>query len=267
MRGSPFPVNNTLARMTCPVWHGTLPNLKSSGVLSVAGVLYWAVSCFNYGDDPVFNRQRYGPAWIITSTDGGLTWNETATAPDMFTGRLAAPRFIQYGADFAGAPSDWVYVYFPGTTSNAAFFENNDEILLARVSHLHIWGAAQAGPPVIRPRCNHLTLGNQRNKFLSQIRPPWLPAHGNVDIRETHAHAHTHIRAHTYTHTHAHIHKHIHANTYTHTRTYTHTYKTCMHAHRYEANPHVDIHANSTPTLPHAWLASILAIINQKCRE
>ena len=94
----------------CPGWHKGIPNLKSSAVLSVDGVLYWAVSCFNYGDDAVFNRQRYGPAWIITSHDNGVTWNETATKTDMFTGRLAAPRFIQYGKDYEGAPSAWVYV-------------------------------------------------------------------------------------------------------------------------------------------------------------
>ena len=94
----------------CPGWHEGIPNLKSSAVLSVDGVLYWAVSCFNYGDDAVFNRQRYGPAWIITSHDNGVTWNETATKTDMFTGRLAAPRFIQYGKDYEGAPSAWVYV-------------------------------------------------------------------------------------------------------------------------------------------------------------
>jgi hypothetical protein len=56
----------------------------------------------------------------------------------MFPGRLAAPRFLQYGKDYAGAPSDWVYVYFPGTTSGAAFFENNDEMLLARVDKRRI---------------------------------------------------------------------------------------------------------------------------------
>ena len=60
----------------------------------VDGVLYWAVSCFNYGDDPVFNRQRYGPAWIVTSHDNGQTFNLTATPTDMFKGRLAAPRFV-----------------------------------------------------------------------------------------------------------------------------------------------------------------------------
>ena len=87
-------------------------------MISVDGMLYWAVSCFNYGDDDVFNRQRYGPAWIVTSSDEGVTFNLTASPTDMFPGRLAAPRFIQYGKDFAGAPSAWVYVYFPGMVLN-----------------------------------------------------------------------------------------------------------------------------------------------------
>lgn len=44
----------------------------------------------------------------------GKTWNLTATPTDMFPGRLAAPRFVQYGQNFADAPDNWVYVYFPG---------------------------------------------------------------------------------------------------------------------------------------------------------
>ena len=118
----------------CPSWGSGVPNVKSSGVISLRGVLYWAVSCFNYGDDAVFNRQRYGPAWLITSADGGKTWNTSATPPDFFTGRLAAPRFVQHGRDNAGAPDSWVYVYFPGTSGGDAFFENNDLVLLGRAS-------------------------------------------------------------------------------------------------------------------------------------
>ena len=141
MQGQPIVVNSPSSSKACPNWHtdcgdGTpCPNLKSSGVLSVGGILYWAVSCFNYGDDEVFNRQRYGPAWIITSSDGGVTFNETATPTDMFPGRLAAPRFFQYGKDYAGAPHSgrYVYVFFPGTQGDSAFFENNDQILLGRV--------------------------------------------------------------------------------------------------------------------------------------
>jgi hypothetical protein len=67
-----------------------------------------------------------------------VTLNLTALSTGMFPGRLAAPRFIQYGQDYAGAPSDWVYVYFPGTTDDSAFFENNDEILLGRVNKTQI---------------------------------------------------------------------------------------------------------------------------------
>jgi hypothetical protein len=58
----------------CPTSKDGVPNLKSSSVLSMGSVIYWAVSCFNYGDDDVFNRQRYGPGWIITSVDKGKTW-------------------------------------------------------------------------------------------------------------------------------------------------------------------------------------------------
>eukprot|EP01062_Namystynia_karyoxenos_P060317 TRINITY_DN51879_c0_g1_i1.p1 TRINITY_DN51879_c0_g1~~TRINITY_DN51879_c0_g1_i1.p1 ORF type:complete len:546 (+),score=157.27 TRINITY_DN51879_c0_g1_i1:87-1640(+) len=133
LQGADIPVRGPAAVAACPEWHSGIPNLKSSGVISIDGVLYWAISCFNYGDDAVFNRQRYGPAWIITSADGGVTWNETATPTNMFTGRLAAPRFINYGKDNAGAPDDWVYVYFPGTQDGSAFFENNDQMLLGRV--------------------------------------------------------------------------------------------------------------------------------------
>ena len=70
----PVPVNGPDAKAACPSWNRGIPNLKSSGVLSLDGTLYWAVSCFNYGDDAVFNRQRYGPAWIITSIDKGKSW-------------------------------------------------------------------------------------------------------------------------------------------------------------------------------------------------
>ena len=56
----------------------------------------------------------------------------------MFPRRLAAPRFLQFGRDYAGAPDDWVYVYFPGTTGGDAFFENNDQMLLGRVHKTRI---------------------------------------------------------------------------------------------------------------------------------
>ena len=125
MQGKSIAVDSPTASKACPHWRDDCgdgkpcPNLKSSGVLALGdGTLYWAVSCFNYGDDEVFNRQRYGPAWIITSADGGVTFNESATPTDMFPGRLAAPRFVQYGRGNEGAPAgheEYVYVFFPGT--------------------------------------------------------------------------------------------------------------------------------------------------------
>ena len=71
-------------------------------MISVDGALYWAISCFDYGDDPIFDRQRYGPAWIVASRDGGATWDEDAMN-GTFAGNLAAPRFLQFGRDNAGA--------------------------------------------------------------------------------------------------------------------------------------------------------------------
>ena len=133
MVGSNIPIKGASVSKICPNWHADIPNLKSSGVISIDGVLYWAVSCFNYGDDEVFNRQRYGPAFIVTSTDYGVTWNTSATPVDFFPNELAAPRFVQYGRNNAGATSNFVYVHFPGTSEGSAFFENNDQILLARV--------------------------------------------------------------------------------------------------------------------------------------
>lgn len=56
-RSAPCPLTQRFVRpdasAACPNWRAGIPNLKSSGVLSVDGVLYWAVSCFNYGDDGV----------------------------------------------------------------------------------------------------------------------------------------------------------------------------------------------------------------------
>lgn len=154
--GAAVPINGSKARKLCPTWENKpIPNLKSSGVISVDGALYWAISCFDYGDDPIFNRQRYGPAWIVASRDGGATWDEDAMN-GTFAGNLAAPRFLQFGRDNAGAIDNFVYVYFPGTTSGAAFFENNDQVLLGRVpanavldvgAYAYFMGTSHGGEP------------------------------------------------------------------------------------------------------------------------
>ncbi len=45
--GAHVPVQGPDATKACPAWNHGIPNLKSSGVLSLDGVLYWAISCFN----------------------------------------------------------------------------------------------------------------------------------------------------------------------------------------------------------------------------
>lgn len=133
--GDPFSIADTaFAKSVCPPWFKRgLQNIKSSGVLDINGTMYWAVSCFNYGDDPTFNRQRYGPAWIVKSTDKGLTWSDGTLSP-LFAGRLAAPRFVQSGGPgYTQAKDEYVYVHFPGTEANSSFFECNDAVWLGRV--------------------------------------------------------------------------------------------------------------------------------------
>ena len=73
----------------------------------------------------------------MRSNDFGATWDD-AGAP-VFAGRLAAPRIIQAGQAYANAQDGFVYVYFPGTTDNASFFECNDAVWLGRVPTAQIW--------------------------------------------------------------------------------------------------------------------------------
>ena len=133
LQGGPFPLSDTdFARALCPPWGHGVANIKSSGVLEFNGTLLWAVSCFNYGDDATFNRQRYGPAWIAASANAGANWSSVAQG-GLFGGRLAAPRFVQAGRGYAGAPDPaFVYAIFPGTENNASFFECNDAAWLGR---------------------------------------------------------------------------------------------------------------------------------------
>lgn len=96
--------------------------------------------------DRVFNRQRYGvndTSFIMASSDGGITWalgegapGETAhTGPHaFFRGRLASPRLINAGQGYRAAPDPaHIYALFPGTTTDAAYFAQNDAIWLGRV--------------------------------------------------------------------------------------------------------------------------------------
>ena len=107
--------------------------VKPAGLLSLGGVLYLAVEAMNYGDNPAFNRQRNIHGWIITSADGGKTWNRQATPTHFFTGRLSSCHFIQFGQDHAGARDEYVHANFPIGDDGGSYWENGDGILLGRV--------------------------------------------------------------------------------------------------------------------------------------
>lgn len=133
LQGSYHPISGPVANAACANQVFGVANTKPSSVLSLNGVLYWAVSCFDYGDNPLFNRQRWGPTWIVTSLDHGLTWDLNATAPGFFSGRLGAPHFIQYGQGYRLNTDGFVYALFPGTLDDAAYLECNDGLWLGRV--------------------------------------------------------------------------------------------------------------------------------------
>jgi len=106
--------------------------VKPAGLLSVEGVMYFAVEAMNYGENPEFNRQRNIHGWIITTEDYGKTWNREATPTDFFTGRLSSCHFLQFGRDYEGARDRYVYAYFPGADDGNSYWENGDYLLLGR---------------------------------------------------------------------------------------------------------------------------------------
>ena len=107
--------------------------VKPAGLLSMDGVIYFAVELHNYGEDPDFRRQQNISAWIITTPDYGKTWNREATSLDFFTGRLSSPHFLQFGQDYAEARDEYVYAHFPVGDDGNSYWENGDGILLGRV--------------------------------------------------------------------------------------------------------------------------------------
>jgi hypothetical protein len=101
-------------------------NIKPAGMTCLSnGSLVVGVSCMNYGDDPQFNRQHNLGGFWAQSDDGGATWY-AATAVGAFPGRLAAPVPVQ------GSPDGFTYVFFPGSFNDAAYWDNNDGVFLAR---------------------------------------------------------------------------------------------------------------------------------------
>jgi hypothetical protein len=112
-------------------------NIKPSSVISINDTIYAGVQCITYNDpaSTAFpGRQRAWNAWVIVSSDGGSTWDINQTDPDMFTGVLTNPMFIQAGRGHRDAPDAFIYVQFPAATlPSTAYWDGNDFILLGRV--------------------------------------------------------------------------------------------------------------------------------------
>jgi hypothetical protein len=113
---------------------------KSSGVISLDGVIYWLVARHHYGGDRTIDydkRQKAHDASFIKSSDLGRTWTRSPQENfdhPMFPGsRFATPYFIQYGRDGheAVAVDDQSdkYVY---ALSNNGFWDNGDYVILGR---------------------------------------------------------------------------------------------------------------------------------------
>ena len=122
-------------------------NVKPTSLISVEGNVYWGITCMNYGDELLFKRQHNYHAGIAKATDaGGQTWNFSATSSTFFTGRLAAPMFIQFGKDNEDAVDEYVYAHFPYandqyttvTGGAESFWNNSDDVILGRVAKTEI---------------------------------------------------------------------------------------------------------------------------------
>lgn len=130
---------------------------KSSGCVSVDGILYLAVARHQYGTksgDPS-KRQTVVRASIIKSSDHGFTWTRPAEENyhvPMFPGsRFSTPYFIHYGKDGEAPVVDQAnrYIY---AISNNGFWCNGDNYILGRVERSKIgrlnasdWGFYKGG--------------------------------------------------------------------------------------------------------------------------
>jgi len=113
--------------------------IKPAGLIHLNGILYMAVENMNYGELPIFNRQRNTNGWIVTSRDYGKTWDCDATPQDFFTGRLASCHFLQAGRGDKCVIDGYVWAYFPcGMDSDDSWWCNGDRMLLGRVKPEHI---------------------------------------------------------------------------------------------------------------------------------
>lgn len=109
---------------------------KASGLVSVDGVLYLAVSRHHYPNErkpvPHFIQETWD-ASIIKSTDHGNSWSSTpAIGKAMFPGRLFSnPYFVQFGKDEKGKKDNASgYIY---ATSSDGVWNNGSGMVVGRV--------------------------------------------------------------------------------------------------------------------------------------
>jgi len=190
------PVSNSQVRTVCGAKSGG--NIKPSSVIALPdGRLLAGVQCMEYYDsaDPSFvGRQRALSTWLITSTDGGKTWDTNATDHAFFGGRLTNPMFIAAGQAQSAAPDEWLYVHFPASSApETAYWDGNDYILLGRVRPAHVltrsayefrgadgtwYGDSSMAAPVFQHR--HMT-GQDHTFYQPALRRYIIPNYGFVD--------------------------------------------------------------------------------------
>jgi len=123
-------------------------NFKPSGLISIAGVLYMAISRQKYGTLASGWVQSAGTCQIIKSSDHGVTWtpvppgNSQPYAAPMFANpRFGAPSFVQYGQNYAGNTvhnSDlYVYAISPDGVWNNGNYLTLGRCLLSNLPNLN----------------------------------------------------------------------------------------------------------------------------------
>ena len=114
--------------------HGKAVSVKPSGILDIDGTLYLSVEAQNYGENPLFCRQRNLYGWIVKSSDKGKTFEADDSSEHFFENRIASCHFLQFGKGYSGARDGYVYAYFPYDKEDGnSYWENNDALLLGRV--------------------------------------------------------------------------------------------------------------------------------------
>jgi hypothetical protein len=113
---------------------------KSSGCISVDGVLYLAVGrhCYGHESGDTFKRQTVINTSIIKSYDKGKTWDREAASnfeTPTFKKDFCTPYFVYYGkdGDAKEAPEAHQADKYIYAVSNDGFWDNGDSYVLGRI--------------------------------------------------------------------------------------------------------------------------------------